>query len=509
MPRVSHLLRRNGIYWFKIDLPDDLAGQPLPPSIPQTIKKLESPMRAGRLKTAVWRSLRTTVEREAKQRVGIQIAEHATLFDAVRAFLTGNGQPEEAVMLKEDDQLSATDSNSLEPKGVGFPCPKPANAPAGAEAIGGWMASSSRGLTITKAFQSWSSGGGVKGARTPAPNTIIEADTARRRFVELFGDLPVHHINKGHGREYRDAISLIPKGLPPDMRQLTLPELTQRDLSAYEPRSATTINKSLTLLGAVLARAEQDGHFDGTGWRNPFDVAFDIDSADEDYYEPFTKHELKLLMGSPVFAAGVRPKRGRGDTARWAPLVALLQGARRTEVIQLFVRDITKDPDTGVWMLRFDREGDKRIKTVSSIRRVPIHPELMRLGFLSFVEERRRAVGPLASLWPGFEDRSKLASRANKWSEWFNGYLAQHVVDDPVKKFHSFRGTFKRFARAAGLDEVVINHLVGHSNHSVGARYGRKRDADGVRDSGYPMPRLFEEIGRVRFEGVNMNAVVP
>ncbi|WP_061846708.1 site-specific integrase [Bradyrhizobium sp. DOA1] len=509
MPRVSHLLRRNGIYWFKIDLPNDLAGRPLPPSVPQSIKQLESPTRAGRLKTAVWLSLRTTVEREAKQRVGIQIAEHATLFDAVRAFLTGSGQPEEAVTLKGADQLPAIKSNSIEPRGVGLPFSKPANAPTGAEAIGGWMASSSRGLTITKAFQSWSSGGDVKGARTPAPNTIIEADAARRRFVELFGDLPVHYINKRHGREYRDAISRIPKGLPADMKQLTLPVLIQRDLSAYELRSATTINKSLTLLGAVLARAEQDGHFDGSGWRNPFDVSFEVDPADEDYYEPFTKDELRLLMSSPVFAAGVCPKRGRGETARWVPMVALFQGARRTEVIQLLVQDIAREPDTDLWTFRFDREGDKRIKTVSSIRRVPVHPELVRLGFLSFVEERRRAVGPLASLWPGFEDRSKLASRANKWSEWFNGYLAKHVVDEPVKKFHSFRGTFKRYGRAAGLDEVVINHLVGHSNHSVGARYGRKRDADGVRDSGYPMPRLLEEIGRVRFDGVNIHAFVP
>ncbi|MGY2938856.1 integrase [Bradyrhizobium sp. GM6.1] len=289
------------------------------------------------------------------------------------------------------------------------------------------------------------------------------------------------------------------------MKQLVLPDLLQRDLSAYEPRSATTINKSLTLLGAVLARAEQEGHFDGTGWRNPFDVSFDVDPADEDYYEPFTKDELRLLMSSPVFAAGERPKRGRGETARWAPMVALFQGARRTEVIQLMVQDIARDPDTDVWALRFDREGDKRIKTVSSIRRVPVHPELVRLGFLSFVEQRRSAVGPLSSLWPGFEDRSKLPSRANKWSEWFNGYLARHVVDDPVKKFHSFRGTFKRFGRAAGVDDVIINHLVGHSNHSVGARYGRKRGPDGVRDTGYPMPRLLEELGRVRFDGLPLN----
>jgi integrase len=208
------------------------------------------------------------------------------------------------------------------------------------------------------------------------------------------------------------------------------------------------------------------------------------------------------LLATTVFAADQRPVRGRGDTAKWAPLLALLQGARRTEIIQLLIKDVSKDADTGIWTIRFDREGDKRIKTLSSIRRVPIHPQLIQSGFLDFVSLRRRLVGAQASLWPGFEDRSKLTNRANKWSEWFNAYLSQHVVDDPLKKFHSFRGTFKRFGRGASVDETIIDHLVGHANNSVGSRYGRKRGADGARDTGYPMQRLSQEIAKIRFEGV-------
>jgi integrase len=479
MPRVSHLIRRNGVYWFKIDLPDDLAGRAVPPSMPDLIKRLESPIRRGHLKTAVWLSLRTTIDRVAKERVGLQIARHATLFDATRAFLLDGVTPSQAEPRQEHDQSPAIQDAS----------------PIGQPAV-------DRGLRITKAFQSWSAGDGVKGTKKPAPNTVTEANAALRRFVDLFGDMPVQQIGKGHGREYRDAIAKLPKGLPIDLRRLPLKELLQRDLTAYEPRSATTINKSLTLLGAVVAHAEQDGHFDGTGWRNPFDVGFEIDPADEDYYEPFSKDELNSLLASPVFFAGERPKRGRGETAKWAPLLSLFQGARRTEVIQLLVHDIAQDDDTGLWTIRFDRQDDKRIKTVSSIRQVPIHPQLVSLGFLDFVAMRREVVGALGSLWPGFEDRSKLVSRANKWSEWFNTYLARYVVDDPVKKFHSFRGTFKRYGRAAGIEEVVINVLVGHSNHSVGSRYGRKRNADGIRDTGYPLSRLAEEIGKVRFDGV-------
>lgn len=90
-------------------------------------------------------------------------------------------------------------------------------------------------------------------------------NAALTRFIELHGDLAVDAITKAHGRQYRDAIARVPKGLPGDLRALPIAELLKRDLTAYPARSATTINKSLTLLGAVLGRAEQDGHFDGTG----------------------------------------------------------------------------------------------------------------------------------------------------------------------------------------------------------------------------------------------------
>lgn len=82
MPRISHLIRRNGVYWFRIDLPDELAGQRLPSSVPDIIKQLESPTRRGHFKTAIWLSLRTAVEREARQHVGLQAARHTVLFEA-------------------------------------------------------------------------------------------------------------------------------------------------------------------------------------------------------------------------------------------------------------------------------------------------------------------------------------------------------------------------------------------------------------------------------------------
>lgn len=600
MPRMSHLLRRNGTYWFKADLPDDLAGKPFPGTLPETLKPLESPKRAGHFKTAVWKSLRTTEEREAKRKAGLEIALHEAMFDSAREFLSQRPDQEfspekaQAMAVEYRRIILAIDEVQRQQGGFGIaarlriPVEGEQPSPNGMSEIdfgaySRWVEqrenearqalarfrvperirkmadlllakfqidpsalsaserrtfefdligverramgevrgrlegediptppfvqpdapADTKAWTISKAFRAWADGGGAKGAKKPAENTAAEAETAVRRFVELHGDMPIQDIGKAHGREFRDAIAQIPKGLPAKLRKLPIKQLMARDLSEYERRSATTINKTLTLLGAVLARAEQDGHFDQSGWRNPFDVGFQVNETEEENYEPFSASELNKLFESPVYAAGERPVRGRGETAKWAPLVALLQGARRGEVFQLFVRDVEQDADTGIWTIRFDRDSGKSIKNATSIRRVPVHPVLVELGFLSFVRERAEKVGVDASLWPGFEDRDKLRTRINRWGEWFGAYLAKHVVDDPRKSFHSFRGTFKRFGRGAGVDETILNHLVGHSNNSVGASYGRRRNADGGRDSGYPLPRLEQEIGRVRFDGVN------
>ncbi|WP_441251847.1 DUF6538 domain-containing protein [Tardiphaga sp. 71_E8_N1_1] len=86
MPRVTHLIRRNGVYWFRIDLPGDLAGRRLRPAVPDSLKHLESPKQPGRLKTAVWLSLRTTAEREAKTRVAQNVLRYEALFEGARAF---------------------------------------------------------------------------------------------------------------------------------------------------------------------------------------------------------------------------------------------------------------------------------------------------------------------------------------------------------------------------------------------------------------------------------------
>ena len=187
----------------------------------------------------------------------------------------------------------------------------PANAPAGE--------------TITGALKRWAEAGG-RGAKQPGKGVRSEAERAVRLLVELHGDLPLSLITKAHGRSYRDALARLPKALPARLSRKALPELLKENLTAYPSRSAQTVNKTLAILAGIFARADRDGFFDPVaGWSNPFHTRYEIAAADREPYEPFTAAELTTLFASPVFAAGDRPRGGRGEAAYWLPLVVSSQ----------------------------------------------------------------------------------------------------------------------------------------------------------------------------------------
>jgi hypothetical protein len=100
--------------------------------------------------------------------------------------------------------------------------------------------------------------------------------------------LPVVNVTKAHARAFRDTLIKVPKALPGKVAKLPLPELLKRDLSGFPQRSAQTVNKSLNLLGGILARAERDGFFDALpGWTNPFRVTLEIAASEK---EPSNLH---------------------------------------------------------------------------------------------------------------------------------------------------------------------------------------------------------------------------
>ncbi|QDI82171.1 site-specific integrase [Methylorubrum populi] len=356
------------------------------------------------------------------------------------------------------------------------------------------------GLALSAALRLWAEAGGA-GARKPQPFSVAEAERSARRFIELHGDLPIVAITKTHARAFRDALVRLPKALPARLGQLPLPELLKQDLSKYPRCNAQTVNKTLALLSGVLARAERDGHFETlSAWSNPFQVDFDVAPAECEPYEPFSTAELQRLFASPVFAGSDRPRGGQGEAAYWSPLIALFSGARRTEIAQLKIGDV-RQGDGGIWYFDITNEGaDQNLKTASSARSVPIHRKLIQLGLLNVVTARARLQPSNAPFWPAFAP--PIDPKVKAWTKWFGRYLSVHVVDSRAKTFHSFRHTFKRACREAGLSKEVHNALTGHAGGGVGRRYGRERRADGTLDCGISLGRLRIEIDKIIYQDI-------
>ena len=72
------------------------------------------------------------------------------------------------------------------------------------------------------------------------------------------------------------------------------------------------------------------------------------------------------------------------------PLLGLFTGAREAELCQLHVADVYQDEATAIWVIDINQREDKKLKSgEQNERRIPLHPQLVRLGFLKFVAQMK------------------------------------------------------------------------------------------------------------------------
>ena len=150
----------------------------------------------------------------------------------------------------------------------------------------------------------------------------------------------------------------------------------------------------------------------------------------------------------------------------WLPLIGLFTGARVNEICQLNPQvDIDTEAVIPFFDFTAESEGDERItksiKNKTSVRRVPIHPRLIELGFLLFVKAQKAAGAKLLfPQWP--PSRGKASAKAEKW---FRDFLRDTGLRDetPGKTLlgmHGFRHTFLNRALNLGVlnAEVITGH---------------------------------------------------
>lgn len=316
------------------------------------------------------------------------------------------------------------------------------------------------------------------------PSTVKEMQRAVDRFIKVSGDTRLKAIARRDVTAFSDKMRE-PGGVTP------------------EGVSIPTTNTTLSLLSALLGFAVKRNLIENNPARGT--QLKDNRRAREKRRE-FDAPALGAIFGSAIYAADERPDGGAGEAAYWLPLLALYTGARINELCQLHPGDVAQEGYTDAkgkaqkaWVVRIEHDAAKgqRVKTEGSERRVPLHPDLVKLGFVKYAQAQ--AGKPL--LFDRLSMGPKETRLAGNWGRWFARYMRDTCgVTDERMTFHSFRHTFKHHMRQCQVPKDVNDALTGHETGDAADAYG---------GLSFPLSPLVEGVKRYRVDGFTLPTPPP
>jgi integrase len=155
------------------------------------------------------------------------------------------------------------------------------------------------------------------------------------------------------------------------------------------------------------------------------------------------------------------------DAREWLPVLALYTGARINELAQLRPEDVTD-------AMRITAKAG-RLKNGASERRIPVHGELVRRGFLEYVDARRAAGAE--RIFDFKQGRDGHGQAASRWYGRWRKQRAKLAGSDVAGDFHSLRHTVASRLREALVPESIAAEILGHSRGKLES-YGRYASAD-------------------------------
>jgi integrase len=162
-----------------------------------------------------------------------------------------------------------------------------------------------------------------------------------------------------------------------------------------------------------------------------------------------------------------REQQGSRPLDRWALPLGLALGARLEELAGLTREDVRQVD--GVWVAEIQPSTDRRLKSDSSARRVPIPTALQAEGFISWAQRQGSGL-----LFPEPPPPAADPRRSHYASVRLGKLIRRQAgITDPTAVFHSCRHFVAQSLLDAGVEQRLIEQLLGHSSRSMTARYSR------------------------------------
>ena len=336
--------------------------------------------------------------------------------------------------------------------------------------------------------------------------TMLAHQTTRRVVEDALGaDTPIASISRDQCRDLLALFQWLPANANKKFGGIGVSDAAK---AAQADRSIRTINA--TNINAYMARFATMMNWAVTEeliGRNPargLQIAETVHPQDR--RKPFESWQLQRIFNAPIYTGCKDEQNGYSVVGShiavgarfWVPLICLFSGMRLNEACQLDVTDVREIE--GVLCFVISEKSlvgtrDKSLKTKSSERIVPAHPELLAIGLTAFIECKRRD-GALKL----FDDLplGKRGFRSVAFSRWFTRFLVSIDASSDRTCFHSFRHGFRDATRNAQIERDVALRLGGWI---TGGSHSETADDYG---SGYRPQVLFEAISEVRYQGLDL-----
>ncbi|MDP4024160.1 hypothetical protein Q8W71_16140 [Methylobacterium sp. NEAU 140] len=275
-------------------------------------------------------------------------------------------------------------------------------------------------------------------------------------------------------RRYKGVFSAVSDFLGnPDAREVSSGDL-QRYVEArmeaadspLSPRAARDVHKAA--LSSVYGWATTKATLTGIKANPAAGVGIKVVKARATRPKGLTDIEAHRLVEAALAVHVVEAQpRTLPAARRWATLVCFYTGSRIGAVAQLRSEDVSVRPDGAT--IQFTPDAGEGIK--GDARVVPVHPRLIELGFLTFVE-----AAPVGPLFYNPSQRRRADARisqgdlvARELAEWAGKIVA---APDLGKVLHAIRHRFMTCCRHAGIEEQYVEAIAGHAPGSQNREYG-------------------------------------
>jgi len=282
--------------------------------------------------------------------------------------------------------------------------------------------------------------------------------STHRQILHLIGDMPLDKIDRKVCLDFRDNLKEYPKKLQEKDMSIPWRELAKTRSKRLADRTQHFIRTEFCTL--LKYAKENDLGVIGSPAK---DLAGKKPEATVKKRVPYSTDELQRLV--KVLA---EVDRINNPEWFWIPLLLLYTGSRSNEICMLRCDDIEQRGNMWVICFRNQTKYSQRTKNKKD-RHAPIHNDLIKLGFVDYVEVQRAAgKGRLfdnLKLW-----RSKWNKRfGNDYNRSFKlqflpGYTKEQLSE---KDLHTFRTTMiSWFVQRKDLATIpnisILQSIVGH-----------------------------------------------